>query len=167
MEENMNNNLDDGESQFCQIVIRDSTHLTGASLIKALELVLKHVLAQWVVVQNLECGGEARVELMSENLSKGIAVRELLIKATGIDQFDWGYFFLFEDEQKATAISLPQPPSEKFQSLVRQSLTTLGAVDSNYFYIYTRNASLVNAVANTYANCEVKRGRLENLNFPW
>lgn len=166
----VSSNIEDSQNQFCQIVIDDSAGLPGSSLIQILMLILQHVPAKWIVIEAVECGGEMREELMAGDPSLDMPVTELMTKASSINQFDWGDFFLFEDEQRAKSnLSRIQHMSNtgRFESLIRESLATIRAVDGGYLYLYTRIAPLVNAVANTYANCKVKRGKLENLNFPW
>ncbi|HEV8051906.1 MAG TPA: hypothetical protein VGP47_05380 [Parachlamydiaceae bacterium] len=158
----MNNKKLIKNSNWQLIVIDDDPKLLpGKSIFDLLQLLLKRVEFKYVILNDIEGIAEGAVFLKDKE-GEVLEVDYLLKNICNIVQFEWGDFFLFTEYPSNWK-------SENFDypDLIKQTDTTVRAVDNQYMYIYTPYEDVLDIVKEGYTIESVKSDTLENLDYPY
>jgi len=91
-----------------------------------------------------------------------IPIGDLWEPLNGVNQLDWGDFFLFKQYPK----DWDNPEVRPYPFVITQAEVTVRVVDNQYFYIYTTLQTLVDMIKSEYTIESVKTAPLEKLDFP-
>jgi hypothetical protein len=145
------NNSNNNELWY-QLSFEDDNCLSGKSICHFLEAVQKIVSFQTITVD--EAIGTFGPTTFVEG--KPIDYREFVLTASNIIQFDWAFFFLnlarYEGE-----VSINQ----RFT----QSRLIIRPTDSTYLYIYSRNKSVINKMAQVAGCFDIKSCKYDELDI--
>jgi len=142
------------------IVIYDLLSLPGQSVYNVINILLKLLNIQFVALSDLEGAGTAI--LARETQTSLIPINEFLKQVIFVEQFDWGDFFLFS----AVPNSWQELEKKSYPELIALTETTLRAVDDTYIYMYTPYDEVVQLIKENYTIEEIKKGKLEDLDYP-
>ena len=174
------------KTDMWQLVVKDPMLLSGASVAGTLRTLAALTKADIAVIDEVEGGGNGRLQLMSAKLII-CTIREALEMVERMTQFDWGDFYMFRNRGAARALApntsyVPpppgiggmsgdsggwSPPKESVASRVAKSLVTLRCVDNTYFYIYGSSPSLCDALRSALDISEEKVGEMDDLDYPY
>jgi hypothetical protein len=143
-----------------EVILRDPTHLSGASLLSLLEVIGQAYDTRYVAVRRVEGADLGPLEQAWE--PRLYDVREFTGLCAGVRQFDWGDFQCFDHQPVASALDVDVP----YPDLIRLAGVTIRAVDDAWFYIYTQLPIVMSALRNAYSELEVHTGALEEFVFP-
>ncbi|WP_068471237.1 hypothetical protein [Candidatus Protochlamydia phocaeensis] len=142
------------------IIIQDLNGLPGKSIFDLIQLLLKAVKFEFVVLDNIY-GAIIKPLVDKENVI--IKLEDALIDIDKVFQFDWGDFFLFKEYPQ----SWNDPKGALYPHVIAQTDMTVRAVDDQYIYVYTPYRDLVDLIKNAYPTIEsIKEDLLDNLEFP-
>ena len=156
----MNKNLEKKLNAWHMIVIYDLLSLPGQSVYNVINILLKLLNIQFVALSDLEGAGTAI--LARETQTSLIPINEFLKQVIFVEQFDWGDFFLFS----AVPNSWQELEKKSYPELIALTETTLRAVDDTYIYMYTPYDEVVQLIKENYTIEEIKKGKLEDLDYP-
>lgn len=139
----------------------DPQLLAGKSIFDLIQLLQKQIEFKYVILKDIEGIAEGAV-FLREKEGEILEIDYLLKNICNVVQFEWGDFFLFTNYHTNWK-------SEDFDypDLIKQTNTTVRAVDNQYMYIYTPSQNIVDALKNNYKIESMKSDVLENLDYPY
>lgn len=151
-------------SNWYLVIVDDAPKfLPGKSFINILQLLSPIGKFSFVITDCIEGSGKDWViSNLQHKKNTVFKFDEILQLLCDIKQLDWGDFFLFKECPKNWTNS----KGVLYPFVVKQSDTTIRAVDSQYLYIYTPYIEIVEVLKNTYNVEEIKTGSLETLDYP-
>jgi hypothetical protein len=150
---------------FNLLIFDDPAFLAGTSLKNIFEALLKVEDFKYLIMN--EIGGFGKEpNVMSkflEKMGEPILLDSIIDDLNLVQQFEWGDFFLFKNYPE----NWIDPDDYNYVNLIKQTDTTVRAVDNQYIYIYTPNDKVVEAISNQFTLESIKQDVLENLEFPY
>jgi hypothetical protein len=144
--------------QVYEIVMRDPFLLSGVSVARLTSALARIVQAKFVYVSDL-IGGPAR---LNENAEEVITLDFFDQWVSVTAQYDWAFFYFLKRKPDT---DFPDDQSEK--DWIRIADLTVRLVDSEYFYIYTRDSASVDYLLGQYVGCEVRTVDIDTLDIPY
>lgn len=92
---------------------------------------------------------------------KIIPLKKFLEDVQGVKLFDWGDFFLFKNYPKNWV------NHDSYPDVIKQTDTTIRAVDDQYIYIYTPHQEIISLMQDNFTIESLKFDILENLDYPY
>ena len=143
-----------------RISIIDPNGLPGKSIADAIKCIQRSMNFKFVIIDDI-IGAKISVLLDKENTI--MEIKDLLEIINEVIQFDWGDFFLFQEYPK----NWENFKGLSYPDLVRQTDTTVRAIDDTYIYVYTPFQEIVNILKENYQIESMKTDFLENLDYPY
>jgi hypothetical protein len=141
------------------VTINDSNFLSTKSI--SVILLIKEVHpVDYVILNDINGGSVAELIDLEGDI---ITIQELLSFLSGSGQLDWGDFFLFCKKPD----NWNDPKDYYYPTLVKQSDTTVRAVDDQYIYIYTPYQEILELIQTNYVIESIKQDALDKLDFPY
>lgn len=142
----------------------DPDFLSGQSVANILSELQQILQCRSIIVSGFEGKGEGVIDLPREDDSSRLFLPDQLLQVLAeIRQIEWCDFFFVDEETERIVLSLSVSP---YQVVLPKTSCTLRAVDGHLFMVYTRDKSLVNALAVKRPGVELEEGLLQNLSFP-
>jgi hypothetical protein len=146
------------------IIIKDDLPLPGKSFFDVISLLITCINFKFVIINDINGAAEnGLIYFLQKKEGKILSVQTILNILNDIIQFDWGDFFLFSEKP----LNWENPQDYYYPTLIKQTDTTVRAVDDTYIYIYTPFQVIVDIIKSNYKIESVKEDALEKLDFPY
>lgn len=147
-----------------QFVVEDESELSGDSLREILTAILEVLGPMIIRVGDIEGAGKGITRLRTaESREQVLTSREVINIADEVVQIDWGDFFFFDSQRAAKTL----PLEEKYSVAALRARLLLRAVDDSYYYLYGREERLLTHLRRIYPAGKLKRGDLDDFDFPF
>lgn len=148
------------DKKWFLIVVIESLDLPGASLFRLIMDLLAIRRFNFVVVDDIIGAGVQELVEM-EKIIFGLS--QLLMILPSVVQFDWGDFYIFENQPKDFILNTEL----KYPEIISQTDTTIRAVDDQFFYVYTPFEDVVDLIKLKYDVDFIHHDTLDNLEYPF
>jgi hypothetical protein len=150
--------VDIASSAWHQIVVRDPQALSGASVGSFISSIVRKMGATIIVASDL-VGAYHGLKGHEQRL---LASDDFLTKVKDATQYDWAFFFLYSRTPTAEEL---QVADDKAAMLIAD--VTVRLVDDQYFYVYSRDESLMSKMQRMYPGAEHKTSIFGELDVPY
>jgi hypothetical protein len=142
------------------ITIDDPAFLPLKSIYGVISLIKTIINFRFAILNDINGGFVAElIDLEGEIMT----IENLFHLLSGSGQLDWGDFFLFCEKPE----DWNNPKDYYYPTLIKQSDTTVRAVDDQYIYIYTPCVKIRDLIKANYKIESIKEDALEKLDFPY
>lgn len=150
----------DSENDWWQVIIEDEDSLSGDSVAKTLSIIFNHLQPILVVLDDIEGAGIGVLRKRSD--VAGIEPSQLLEMLKAVVQLDWCDFYLVDND-----VAIKTMFKKPYWEIISSTIATVRAVDDTYFYIYTKDYSLVQILLKEHPDAEIKKDDIKNLDYPF
>jgi hypothetical protein len=147
------------ERTWYQLIIDDPASLPGTSFSKLIRLILNKIHLRFLVLDYLHGAGIANLIDQEHSI---IELNVVLNELDNVVQFDWADFFLFKNFPTHWDNLHKQP----YPYVIKQTDTTIRAVDDQYIYIYTPCNEIVDQIKSNYEIESIRKAQLNELDYP-
>lgn len=151
------------QNKWNLVVIPTSDALSGKGMHDLINVIMEVTNFKYVVLDDMEgMAKENLMRILRNQQYTPMRLKDLLLMLQDVECFEWGGFYLFEEYPESFDVA-----DHIFDPyLVKQSDSTIRAMDGNYAYIYTPYDSVVEIIKKNYIIEDVITDFLENLDYP-
>lgn len=137
--------------------------LSGPSVARTLRRVAGVASCCWVVMHDIEGGGEVLPKLRNHE-ARVTRVADIIPLVEALEHFEWADFFLCDTVESASSII----GTGSYTPDLLHSIVLLRAVELKFpdFIIYGRSEPVLVALKTLYPSAVLRRSALEELDFP-
>jgi len=150
------------QNKWNQVVI--PIPLSGKCMHDLMNIILGVKNFKYIILDDIEGFAEGYLMQILRNLQfTPIRLKDIASALQHVKGFEWGSFYLFEDYPKNWDNN-----GHYFDPyMVKQSDSTIRAMDGNYAYIYTPYDSVIEIIKKNFKTEDVITDYLENLDYPF
>jgi hypothetical protein len=141
-----------------QLVVADKSGLAGTSVVEFVAPIIRRMGASAVLISDLV----GAVSDLKKCEGRVLTPADFLQKAANATQFDWAFLFLYVRVVEAGQINI----SDDKKNMLEAELT-IRLADDTYFYVYGRDATLMNDLRRSYPQAEFKVSKFSSLDVPY
>jgi hypothetical protein len=150
--------VDISSSIWHQIVVNDPHALSGGSVVSFISPIVRKLGATMIVASDLVGSYQG----LKGHEERPMATDDFLQRVGDATQYDWAFFFLYSRRPKTEETEVSD---EKTTMLNADA--TVRLADDQYFYVYSRDESLMSEMQRTYPAAEHKTSMFEELDIPY